>query len=148
VKAAGGEILKFLGDGFLAVFLADGERDMAAVGSAVFDASRAIAGRLGELNAIERQSGKPGLVLDIALHAGDVTYGNVGTADRLDFTVIGPTVNEVSRLEGLCKELDRQLLVSDSFVHAAPALRPKLRSLGHHRLRGVSGPREVFTSDD
>lgn len=77
----------------------------------------------------------------------EVTYGNVGTADRLDFTVIGPVVNEVSRLEGLCKQLDRQLLVSDSFLRAAPALRPQLRSLGLHRLRGVREAREVYTVD-
>jgi adenylate cyclase len=102
--------------------------------------------RVDRLNEAEVAAGRPALAVDIALHEGDVTYGNVGTADRLDFTVIGPAVNEATRLEGLCKELGRHLLVSDAVLRAAPALRPRLRSLGRHRLRGVREPREVFTS--
>ncbi|MGH6948878.1 MAG: adenylate/guanylate cyclase domain-containing protein [Kiloniellales bacterium] len=147
VKDAGGEILKFLGDGLLAVFLAEAERDMASVAEATLAAAREILARVGALNDTEQAAGNPTLVVDIALHAGEVTYGNVGTAERLDFTVIGPAVNEVSRLEGLCKELDRQLLVSDSLVRAAPALRGRLRSLGRYRLRGVSEAREVYGLD-
>ena len=73
-----------------------------------------------------------------------MTYGNVGTADRLDFTAIGPAINEATRLEALCKTLGRNLLVSDSFVRAAPALRAQLRSLGRHKLRGVREEQEVF----
>jgi adenylate cyclase len=144
LAAAGGEILKFMGDGLLAVFLAGPEGDMAAVAPAALDAAREALAGIDRLNAAEQAAGNPALALDIALHAGEVTYGNVGTADRLDFTVIGPAVNEVSRLEGLCEALDRPLLVSDAVVAAAPALRPRLRSLGHHRLRGVRAPREVF----
>ena len=147
VQVAGGEILKFLGDGLLALFLPPGEGELASVAAAALGAAQEILGRMEALNAAERAAGHPALVLDLALHAGEVTYGNVGTADRLDFTVIGPVVNEVSRLEGLCKQLDRQLLVSDSFLRAAPALRPQLRSLGLHRLRGVREAREVYTVD-
>jgi adenylate cyclase len=145
IVAAGGEILKFLGDGLLAVFLPGPGRGMATVATAALGAAQDILAATGRLNAAEEAAGRPALLLDIALHASLVTYGNVGTAERLDFTVIGPAVNEVSRLEGLCKTLGRQLLVSDAVVAAAPDLRARLRSLGHHRLRGVREAREVFT---
>lgn len=147
VTASGGQILKFLGDGLLVVFLAQDGRDMAGVAAAALEAAEAVLAAVGRLNEAEQAAGNPALLADLALHAGEVTYGNVGTADRLDFTVIGPAVNEVSRLEGLCKGLGRHLLVSDAFVRAAPALRPALTSLGHYRLRGVREPREVFTRE-
>lgn len=144
IAAAGGQILKFLGDGILAVFLAEGERDRAAMAAATLAAAERILAESDRLNAEEAAAGRPALEIDIALHEGEVTYGNVGTVDRLDFTVIGPAVNEASRLEGLCKELGVPLLVSDSFVRAAPELRARLRSVGLHRLRGVREAREVF----
>jgi adenylate cyclase len=83
--------------------------------------------------------------LDIALHAGEVTYGNIGTADRLDFTVIGPAVNEAARLEGLCKVLGKPILISKSFAQAAEGVREPLLSVGRHPLRGVREAQEVFT---
>ena len=100
VRAAGGEILKFLGDGVLAVFLPPDGTNVALVTPATLAAARETLARVEALNAIETAAGNPAL---IALHAGEVTYGNIGTADRLDFTVIGPAVNEAARLEGLCK---------------------------------------------
>ena len=142
VKTAGGHILKFLGDGLLAVF-APGEA-RAAAAEAALSAARDILARVHALNIEESAAGRRPLDVDIVLHEGEVTYGNVGTADRLDFTIIGPAVNEASRLEVLCQELDSPLLVSDSFVRAAPSMRARLRSLGQHRLRGVREPREVF----
>jgi adenylate cyclase len=147
VDAAGGEILKFLGDGILAAFLPPDEGERAAVAAATLAAAQDLLARVDRLNAAEVAAGHPALALDVALHEGEVTYGNVGTAARLDFTAIGPVVNEAARLEALCKELGRHLLISDSFVRAAPALRARLRSLGRHRLRGVREPREVFTSE-
>ncbi len=144
VGAAGGEILKFLGDGILAAFLPPEGDDRPAVAAAALAAAQDLVARVDRLNEAEAAAGHPALALDIALHEGEVTYGNVGTAERLDFTAIGPVVNEATRLEALCKELGRNLLISDSFVRAAPALRPRLRSLGRHRLRGVREPREVF----
>jgi len=83
--------------------------------------------------------------LNIALHAGEVTYGNIGTADRLDFTVIGPAVNEAARLEKLCKDLRVPILISKSFVQAAQGVREQLLSMGRHPLRGVREAQEVFT---
>ncbi|MGH6927701.1 MAG: adenylate/guanylate cyclase domain-containing protein, partial [Dongiaceae bacterium] len=146
IAAAGGEILKFMGDGLLAVFLPKGDADKPAVAAAALAAAHDILARAAALDAAEAAAGNPALAVDIALHQGDVTFGNVGAADRLDFTAIGPAINEAARLEGLCKELGRNLLISDSFVRAAPGLRPQLQSLGRHRLRGVREPREVFTS--
>jgi adenylate cyclase len=175
IAKAGGEILKFMGDGVLALFLtgegAEGSgggseagagaaagsgggtaggdapprRDRAAIAAAALDAAEGILTRAATLDAAEAAAGNPPLGLDIALHEGEVTYGNVGTEDRLDFTVIGPAVNEASRLEGLCKELGHPLLVSDSFAEASPDVRARLRSVGRHRLRGVREAREVFT---
>jgi adenylate cyclase len=147
VKAAGGEILKFVGDGLLALFLPEEGRDMSAAATSALAAARDILAAVGKLNEAERAAGNPPLALDIALHAGEVTYGNVGTADRLDFTVIGPAVNELSRLEGLCKEVGRHLLISDAVLRAAPALAPRLTPLGRYRLRGVSEAREVYAGD-
>jgi len=144
VAAAGGEILKFLGDGILAAFLPREPAERPAVAAATLAAAQDLLARVDRLNAAEAAAGHPALALDIALHEGEVTYGNVGTAERLDFTAIGPAINEATRLEALCKTLGRNLLVSDSFVRAAPALRAQLRSLGRHKLRGVREEREVF----
>ena len=78
----------------------------------------------------------------IALHLGEVTYGNVGTAERLDFTVIGPAANEVARLGELCKELRQEILVSQD---VARYLDGRLHSLGRHCLRGIQESHELFT---
>jgi adenylate cyclase len=82
--------------------------------------------------------------LDIALHVGHVDYGNVGADARLDFTVIGPAVNEASRIERLCDTLGRHLVMSQAFARAADASRHELVSLGRHRLRGVRDETELF----
>ena len=101
---------------------------------------------LMELFAAERlKDSRPTPGLDIALHVGTVQYGNVGADTRLDFTVIGPAVNEAARIEALCKELGYALLLSEAFAEAAVANRSHLVSLGHHRLRGVRDETELFT---
>jgi adenylate cyclase len=145
VRAAGGEILKFLGDGVLAVFLPPDGANVAVVTPAVLAAAREILVRVEALNATETAAGNAALSLNIALHAGEVTYGNIGTADRLDFTVIGPAVNEAARLQGLCKELGKPILISKSFVRAAQGAREQLLSVGRYPLRGVREAQEVFT---
>ena len=86
--------------------------------------------------------GERPLEIVVALHAGTVIYGNVGADDRLDFTVIGPAVNLVSRIEAIAKALDQPIVLSDDFARAYG--RP-LRSLGYHPIRGFSAPRELFS---
>ena len=140
VTERGGEVLKFLGDGLLAVFAAargGADHACAEAVSAALDARS----RNAALNARRAAEGGPALDLTIALHFGDVVYGNIGTARRLDFTVIGPAVNEVSRMEALGKALGHELLLSESIARRCG--RP-VRSLGPHALRGVAGMREMY----
>lgn len=93
--------------------------------------------RVRVLNEERRATDWPAMDLDIALHLGDVLYGNVGAADRLDFTVIGSAVNEVSRIETLSQPLGHNVLVSEAFASAASTCAEQLLSVGHHELRGV-----------
>jgi adenylate cyclase len=136
----GGEILKFIGDGLLAIF------PLAAAEDAARAAHKALAAAheaLEAVHAIEHESlGDESLRMVVALHYGTVIYGNIGAADRLDFTVIGPSVNLVSRIEAVAKSLDLPLIVSDDFARAHGG---SLRSLGLHRLRGLDQPHELFT---
>ena len=144
VNRHGGEVLKFLGDGLLAIFRLKERQRPRICASALAAASEAL--DLMELLAAERlKDGKPTPGLDIALHVGTVQYGNVGADARLDFTVIGPAVNEAARIEVLCKELGHPLLVSQAFAAAADNSRGHLMSLGRHRLRGVREETEIFT---
>ena len=85
--------------------------------------------------------GQPEMQIALALHRGEVNYGNVGVAGRLDFTVTGPAVNEVARLEGLSKSLGRSVVASEEFAGLVP---DELESLGRVELRGVSGDHEIF----
>jgi adenylate cyclase len=143
VNRHGGEVLKFMGDGLLAIFRLKERRQAEICASALAAASEAL--DLMDIFAAERlKESKPTPGLDIALHVGTVQYGNVGTDTRLDFTVIGPAVNEAARIEALCKELGQPLLISEAFAEAATASRAHLVSLGQHRLRGVRDETELF----
>ncbi|MBX3454077.1 adenylate/guanylate cyclase domain-containing protein [Ferrovibrio sp.] len=144
ISAEGGQVLKFLGDGLLASFQHDGKSDPAPTCAAALRAAQAGLAAVEALNAGRRSMGLPVLQLDIALHLGTLMYGNVGTADRLDFTLIGPVVNEAARIENLCSMLDCSLLTSASFAIAANRASGRLISRGRHALRGVAEPREVF----
>jgi adenylate cyclase len=137
----GGEILKFIGDGLLAIFPIEtpgvaAEATRHALEGAV-EALAAVRGLGDELAA----QGEPPLHIVVALHVGTAIYGNIGAANRLDFTVIGPAVNLVSRVEAVAKALDLPIVVSDEFARAYG--RP-LRSLGTHQLRGLATPHELF----
>src|SRR5215831_11821592 len=111
LRPHGAQVLKFLGDGMLASFaFVDATRDETC-GRALDAATEAMHG-LDRLNADRAKMGKPIATVDLALHLGEVLYGNVGAVDRLDFTVIGPAVNEVARIETLCEPLGRKVLVS------------------------------------
>ncbi len=105
--------------------------------AAAAEASR----RFAAVNEERAADGAPLLDFGIGLHRGDLTYGNVGTAKRLDFTVIGSAVNEAARIESLSKTLNRQILISSAFRESVP---DPMISLGHHTLRGVTGEREIF----
>ena len=96
------------------------------------------------LNLRRQAEGLPFAEIDIALHVGEVLYGNVGAADRLDFTVIGPAVNEVVRIEKLCDMLDRRLLFSSRFAEAAGRCDGRREFLGQFKLRGVGEFKEIF----
>jgi adenylate cyclase len=144
VNRLGGEILKFLGDGLLGIFRTDDRHRAETCAAALAAASEAL-DLMDLLAETRRTQGKPTPGLDIALHVGTVHYGNVGTAARLDFTVIGPAVNEAARIELLCKALGRNLLVSQAFAAAADKSRGHLQSLGRHQLRGVREETELFT---
>jgi adenylate cyclase len=142
LRRRGGQVLKFLGDGMLATFpLADAMRQETcrdALDAAV-EATRA----LERLNGARREAGKPVVEVDLALHIGEVLYGNVGAVDRLDFTVIGPAVNEAARIETLCEPLARKILISADLA-AAVGDSHRLEPLGSHLLRGVREPVEVY----
>jgi adenylate cyclase len=81
----------------------------------------------------------------LGLHVGEVFYGNIGSKERLDFTVIGPAVNEVSRIAAMCRSVDQPLLASAAFADALGAARSRLVSVGRYALRGVGRPQELFT---
>ena len=136
----GGEILKFVGDGVLAIF--DAERDgEAACRKALAAAKVGLAG-MAEENTRRIVAGLPEIRCGIGLHFGDVQFGNIGARDRLDFTAIGPAINEACRLEALCKVLERPLVASAAFARQLAGV--PLVSLGFHAFRGISEPQEVF----
>ena len=140
IEGHGGQVLKFMGDGLLAIFSLEGHDAPQVCRDAIAAARAAIAGNAA-LSATRTAEGLPDMDLDIALHLGPLMYGNVGSSGRLDFTVIGPAVNEAARIEALCEPLGEHLLMSESFaqVHGVG-----LRSLGQHTLRGVTRPQELF----
>jgi class 3 adenylate cyclase len=143
VHAFGGEVLKFVGDGLLAIFPVTG-----APAEACEAALRAIAAaRAGmtHLDATRQGQGLPPLPFGAALHLGEILWGNIGAADRLDFTAIGTAVNLVSRLEAMCRPLGRPVLISGA---VAAEIATPLVPLGEHALRGIAAPCAVFTLPD
>jgi adenylate cyclase len=161
----GGEVLKFIGDGLLAIFpmekmaACDAEDELYCAKSGIeqgaaatycgkascnsaIEAARDALQRMVEVNAVLAEAGREPLRFGLSLHLGDVTYGNIGAASRLDFTVIGPATNEAARMDTLTKELGIGVLVSEDFERFVPGT---LVSVGRHRLRGVALEREIFT---
>lgn len=140
IGAHRGDILKFMGDGLLAVFpLEDGRT---ATCDRALDAALASLAGTDELNRTLAQEGRAPLAFGIGLHWGEVEFGNIGTRDRLDFTVIGPAVNIASRLQDLTKIIGTPILASADF---AAATTRTLHGLGARRLRGLGGGTEVFS---
>ncbi len=145
IDAHDGQVLKFMGDGILAIFELDDDPEQAC-GRALLAAGGALA-TVADLNARRLAEGLPTTRVNLALHLGDVLYGNIGSQDRLDFTVVGPAVNEASRIEAMCRGLEQDVIVSAAFAAAAGRIGGRLVSLGRYALRGVRQPQELFTLD-
>ncbi len=143
LRPRGGQVLKFIGDAMLAVFSFE-EPDRAATCRRALEAAIEATQGLAAMNKGRAEAGAPVANVDLALHIGEVLYGNVGATDRLDFTVIGPAVNEAARIEALCEPLGRSILISPEFAAAAIDGESRLESLGRHALRGVREPKEIF----
>jgi adenylate cyclase len=146
----GGEVLRYIGDAVLAIFPTGTSScsvrreccDTVTACHSALEAAKDTQTRMKVLNQKRAQSGKPPLRYGLALHMGDVTYGNIGVPERLEFTVIGAAANEAARMEALCKTLNQPLLVSSAFKRCFPG---EMISLGFHTLRGVGAATEIFT---
>ncbi|SDX56066.1 adenylate/guanylate cyclase [Ruegeria halocynthiae] len=142
VHQCDGSILKFMGDGLMAMFDV-GEIDADA--RAALGAAAMLQERMTELNAQRSSRGQPVSNYTLALHAGEILYGNIGAENRLDFTVIGPTVNQAARIAGMHRSLGQRILISDNVAKAAEPCTQELISVGRYMLRGVAEPKELFT---
>jgi adenylate cyclase len=141
VAANGGEVLKFMGDGVLAMFAATSDRPINRCCDAALQALLMARNALAKVNSERIFADKEALEFGSALHFGDLAYGNVGGRERLDFTVIGPAVNLTSRLLQLCKVLDAPILATSEIAqHTAMPM----HEIGARRLRGTAGPVRVF----
>src|ERR1700685_826321 len=143
IQENGGDVLKLIGDGTLAIFTAE---DRMHACSAALSAAIAARGAVAELKKRRAADGKPVTDMYLGLHVGEVVYGNVGSRERLDFTVIGPAVNEASRIAAMCRSLDQPVLMSAAFA-AVGDIKRRLVSVGRYALRGVAHPQELFTLD-
>ena len=137
----GGDVLKLIGDGTLAIFTA---ADRAQACTAALSAAIATREGIVALNKRRQADGEPVTDMYLGLHVGDVFYGNVGGRERLDFTVIGPAVNEASRIAAMCRSVDQPVLMSSAFANVGVA-NQRLVSVGRYALRGVAHPQELFT---
>lgn len=136
VEAEGGEILKFIGDAALVVFPVEGSDDTTACARALAAAQRTREGVIG----LDTPDGLP-IEFGVGLSVGEVAYGNIGAVKRLDFTVIGTTVNVAARLEGLCSALDEPVLACPAFAAAVAA---PMTGVGTHTLKGLGAAIEIF----
>jgi adenylate cyclase len=145
VHDAGGDVLKLIGDGVLAMFTHD---NVAMARRAALRAEFGFRRNLHALNARRAAEGRPTTTAYVGLHIGEVFYGNIGSEDRLDFTVVGPAVNEVSRIASMCNSVDRELLISSAFGNRLDAEgRKYLVSTGRFALRGISRAQDLYTLD-
>jgi adenylate cyclase len=142
VRARGGDVIKMIGDGMIAIFPAEDGPAMVQAARAALDAAQEARRTLEAIPSDRLPDGVDALAAGFALHAGQVTFGNIGSRDRLDFTVIGPAVNEVSRIEPLTKVLGESILLTASLAKLPAGI--GVRSLGLHHLRGVLEPHEIF----
>ncbi|MFT4960763.1 MAG: adenylate cyclase [Paracoccaceae bacterium] len=142
IEANGGNVLKFMGDGLLAIF---GQDDVQLATQSALKSATQIRNHLRKRNIRRKAEELPFTDFTLALHLGEILYGNIGSETRLDFTVIGPAVNLTARIAGMHKSVGRRIIVSDAIVQAARVKDHDLVSLGRFMLRGVSKPIELFT---
>jgi adenylate cyclase len=141
----GGDVLKLIGDGILAIFTATAAEESCRNAIAAHSALHEL---LAQLNPRRAGDGMPTTEVYVGLHIGEVFYGNIGSDERLDFTVVGPAVNEVARIAAMCRSVERNVLLSQPFADAVARLeRGRLVSVGRYALRGVERPQELFTLD-
>jgi adenylate cyclase len=145
VHDEGGDVLKLIGDGVLAMFTS---QDLALAKRAALRAEHRFRRNMIALNARRSAAGRPVTSAYVGLHVGEVFYGNIGSEDRLDFTVVGPAVNEVSRIASMCRSVDRELLASSDFRSGLDATgRGYLVSTGRFALRGIGRAQDLYTLD-
>jgi adenylate cyclase len=143
VHEAGGDVLKLIGDGTLAIFKAD---DPARACHCALEAEALARARIEALNGRRAAAGLPVTRAYLGLHLGEVFYGNIGSRERLDFTVVGPAVNEAARIAAMCRSAERDVLLSSAFAAAAGEEdRATFVSVGRYALRGVGRAQELFT---
>jgi adenylate cyclase len=139
-----GDVLKLMGDGVLAIFPAE---DRARACAAALDAAKEARESVEALNARRAGEGLPTTDMYLGLHLGVVFYGNIGSKERLDFTVVGPAVNEVCRIAAMCRTVDQPILISAAFAESVALERRRFASVGRYALRGVGKPQDLFTLD-
>jgi adenylate cyclase len=145
IHEAGGEVLKLIGDGVLGMFTHD---NLAVAKRAALRAEHRFRRNMRALNTRRAADQRPVTTAHVGLHVGEVFYGNIGSEDRLDFTVVGPAVNEVSRIASMCRSVERELLMSSAFRSGLDAGgRDYLVSTGRFALRSISRAQELYTLD-
>jgi adenylate cyclase len=145
IHDAGGDVLKLIGDGVLAMFTGG---DVTLAERAALRAEHLFRRYMASLNVRRTGDGRPTTSAYVGLHVGEVFYGNIGSEDRLDFTVVGPAVNEVSRIASMCSSVDREFLVSTAFRDGLDAAgRSYLVSTGRFALRGIGRAQDLYTLD-
>ncbi|MEM7254438.1 MAG: adenylate/guanylate cyclase domain-containing protein [Pseudomonadota bacterium] len=137
----GGEVLRFIGDAVLAIFPVSGVEGAERWARVALASAESAKARLVTMNQRRAQAGQPELGFGLGLHLGDVQFGNIGVAERVEFSVVGPAANKVCRIEGLTKALDETILVSREFSSLLPV---DWRDLGAHQLQGIGTPERLF----
>jgi adenylate cyclase len=145
IHDAGGDVLKLIGDGVLAVFTGD---DMVVARRAALMAEHQFRKNMRAVNAKRSAANQLITSAYVGLHVGEVFYGNIGSEDRLDFTVVGPAVNEVSRIASMCNSVEREFLASSAFLAGLDAVGKKyFVSTGRFALRGIGKSQDLYTLD-
>jgi adenylate cyclase len=145
IEGHGGQILKFMGDGLLAIFPVEDAAFRHYACRQALDAAIDAHAAVTALNGERAAAGAPILRFNVALHVGVVVYGNIGSATRLDFTCIGPAVNLTVRIEGIAAKLGAPVVMSAAFAKVVRDMRAAVVSLGKHSVKGLMAPPEVFT---